>query len=288
MSTPLPEGPQGQSVGQVTALHLEPPDGQEPEVMTHVISFNSLSRAHENLWSRTRQATDMVNQAAAEARSADSDLEEADLAHGAAQAEHPDREAPRSRQWLFAGGALALDAVACYFAAEALGGSQPESLAWAGLFLALLAAAEIGLDHYRDSHRGLWRGIAFVLGGFIALLGLLRFSFLATVGTEGLVAAVTGAGLFTLATAGFVVIGYRALRAAESGPAWRARRRARAYARAADAAHRRLGRQIARRDRLVCAYLSRIRTRLIQTCTAGQLPLTERAVRTHLLGEERS
>ena len=31
-----------------------------------------------------------------------------------------------------AAGSLALDGVACYFAAEALGGSQPETLGWAG------------------------------------------------------------------------------------------------------------------------------------------------------------
>ena len=48
------------------------------------------------------------------------------------------------------------------------------------------------------------------------LLGILRFWFLATIGTDGLVPAATGAALFTAASAGSLCLGYRALRAAET------------------------------------------------------------------------
>ena len=40
------------------------------------------------------------------------------------QAEHPERRAPLSRQVAIAVAALGLDAIACYFAAQALGSSQ--------------------------------------------------------------------------------------------------------------------------------------------------------------------
>jgi hypothetical protein len=255
-------------------------------MMQEILGCNSASKAHEDLWSRTRQATDMVGQAAADARDADLERDRADLDHKAMQAENPERRASRPRQWLLAGGVLALDGVACYFAAEALGGSQPETLAWAVLFLALLGGGELALDHYRDDHHVLWRWIAVVLGAFIGMLGTLRFSFLVTVGSEGSVAAIAGASLFTVTTAGFVVIGYRALRVAETGQAWGARRRARACAIAADAAHRMLNQRIAHRDRLACAYLSRIRLRLIQSCTASELPPMEQAIWAHLVGQD--
>jgi hypothetical protein len=271
----------------VTALRTEPSSALLPEeVMAEILACNDASKAQEDLWSRTRQATDMVSQATAAARKADSEMSEADLEYKTAQAENPERSAPRPRQWLIAAGTLVLDGLACYFAAAVLDGDQLQTLIWAALFLALLGAAELALDHLRDHHRTLWRWIAFVLGSFIVLLGVLRYSFLATVGTAGPVAALAGAVLFTVATAGFVVVGYKALRAAETGSTWKARRRARGYARLAAAAHRRLDRQVAGRDRLARAYLCRIRTRLVRTYSASQLPAMEHAVWAHLLGQE--
>ena len=47
-------------------------------------------------------------------------------------------------------GPLGTDGVACYFAAQALNGSQDSTLIWTVLFLAMLAGGEIGLDFYRD------------------------------------------------------------------------------------------------------------------------------------------
>lgn len=288
MSTPRPDEPQAQGLAQVTALEPEPPDQQLPDVMGQINDFNSESKVHEDLWSRTKGLTDQVGQSAEAARSADMSSANADLDDKAIHAENADRAAPRPRQWLMAGGLLALDAVACYFAAQALGGSPAETLAWAGLFLALLGAGEVTLDLHREAHRGLWRWTACILVAFIALLGVLRFWFLATVGTEGLVTAGVGALLFTVATGGFVAIGYRVLRVAETSAAWRARRKAKAAAAAAALAHRRLDRLIGKRDGLARTYLGLIRTRLVKSSSAASLPLLERAIWAHLIGEEQS
>ena len=258
------------------------------DVTGEIVSCNKASRSHEDLWSRTRQATDQVGHAATAVKSAEAAQEEAELACRAALAENLDRQAPRTRQRLIATGALALDAVACFFAAEALGGSQRETLAWTALFLAVLGAGEVALDHYRDGYRLVWRCVAFTLGAFVCLLGVLRFSFLLTVGSQGPVTAVTGAALFTVATAGFVVVGYRALRIAETGAAQQARRRVRARAGDVASARRKLARQTDERDRLATAYLSLIRLRLIRTCTADRLRVVELAVWSHLTDQDPS
>jgi len=289
MSAAEQMGQEGAAASRAAGMQSEqPPTQRLPDVMQEILACNSESEGQEDLWSRTRLAADQVRQAEADAREADSNWANADLNHKALQAEYPERPAPRPRQWLIAAGTLMLDGVACYFAAETLGGSPAETFAWAGLFLALLGAGELTLDLYRETHRVLWRWTAFILGAFIVLLGLLRFWFLATVGTYGLVTAAIGASLFTLVTAGFVVIGYRALRVAETALTWMARRRAQACAKAAAQAHRRLSRLKALRDRLARAYLSRIRVRLIKTCTAAELPLMEHAVLAHLTGQELS
>lgn len=285
MSKPAQQGPEGRQPSNISALSAKQP---AHEVKDLILDFNRSSKAHEDLYSRTRHETDLVNQSITAARKADSDRDAADLAYKTAQAEDPERRAPRLRQWLFAAGALCLDAAACYFAAEALGGSQLETFAWAALFLAVLGAGELMLDHFSDGHHVVWRWIVFVLGVFIIMLGLLRYSFLATVGAEGLLAALAGASLFTLATASFVIIGYRALRAAETGQIWRARRLLRSRENAAAAAHSKLDRQIAHRDRLASAYLSRIRLRLIEVGTVTPLRQMEQAVWTHLLGGDLS
>jgi hypothetical protein len=256
-------------------------------VISEILGFNSESEVQQGQWSRAWLAAEQVRQAAAAARAAGIDWANADLNHKALQAEHPERTAPRPRQWLIAAIFLGLDAVACYFAAEALDGGPAVTLAWAGLFLALLGAGEVTLDLSSDDNPVLWRWTAATLGAFITLLGCLRFGFLATTITAGGVApAMIGASLFTLATASFVVIGYRALRSAETGLAWKTRRQVRACARALRRARREVERLRAIRDRIARAYLSRIRVRLIRVCTAEQLPAMERAVLAHLIGED--
>ena len=107
---------------------------------------------------------------------------------------------------------MILDGVACYFAAQALDSSQDTTLVWTVLFLAILAVGEMALDYYRDRHQRAWRTVASVLAMFVGALGALRFWFLATVGATGLIPAALGAALFTVVTAGFLFVGYRALR----------------------------------------------------------------------------
>lgn len=284
MTETAQRGPADQPASTVTAIRSEQPP--PPEVARLVSEFNQQSKANEKLYARAKQTADAASREAAAARQADAVRDEADASYEVIQAEDPDRRASRPRQWTIAGGTLLLDGVACYFAAEALGASQQETVAWAALFLALLGIGEVALDHFSEDHRGVWRWVAAALAGFIGLLGVLRYSFLVTVGAEGLVAATVGAALFTAATAGFVLIGYRALRLAEAGQAWRARRRLRATEKAAEQAHRALDRMLARRDRLAGAYLARIRLRLVQTCDSAALSQAERAVWAHLVGED--
>ena len=188
-------------------------------------------------------------------------------------------------QRLYALVTVILDGVACYFAAQALGGSQDTTIVWTVLFLAVLAAGEVALDFYRDRYQRAWRTVVAVLATFVGALGALRFWFLATIGTSGLLPAALGAALFTAVTAGFLFVGYRALRLAETPQAFRARRWARTAVQAAQAARADAERNTHDRERLIDAYLGQVRRWALELCTAGQ-HLMERAVRRHLLGEE--
>jgi hypothetical protein len=256
-----------------------------PDVARVVSDYNQESKANEKQYGRAKQAADSASRIAFAADQADAARDEADATYEAFRAEDPDRNAPRPRQWIIAGAALLLDGVACYFAAEALDSGQGETIAWAALFLALLGIGEVALDHFSEDHRTAWRWIAVALAGFVGLLGVLRYSFLLTVG-RGLLAPSAGAVLFTVATAGFVLIGYRSLRLAETNQAWQARRLLRAKERAAREAHRRLDRMLARRDRLAGAYLARIRLRLVHTCSGSELQQIEQVLWAHLVGQE--
>lgn len=132
---------------KVAALHADRgPEQAAHNVMAEILACNRASPAHEDLWSRTRQAADIVRQADADLTEAEEQKREADLASKTAQAENPERSVPRLRQWLLAAGTLALDSVACYFAAQALGADQMQTLAWTVLFLVLLGAGEFALD----------------------------------------------------------------------------------------------------------------------------------------------
>jgi hypothetical protein len=179
---------------------------------------------------------------------------------------------------------VALDGVACYFAAQALDGSQDATLVWTGLFLAVLAGGDLALDFYRDRNQRTWRALAILTGAFIALLGILRFWFLATIGTGGLVPAIAGAVLFTAATAGFLSLGYRALRAAETPQAWRARRQARRARQTAWHLRAIADSNAKERDRLIDAYLGHVRRVVFKTCSVEQQLAMETAVREHLSG----
>ena len=258
------------------------------DVAASIRRFNASNRAHEDLWTRTHQAGDAVRGAAREREAAVSRARQARDFHLAVQAEYPRRTAPLIRQVLVAGATITLDWVACWFAAQALSGGRTETLVWSVLFLAILAAGEVGLDHYSERGRRAWLLLVAGLASFAAGLGVLRFLYLATVVTAGAAAAVVGAALFTIATAGFLVIGYRTLRAAERIPCWQARRWSRQADRVTAAADRRVARLLRERNRLVDAYVSRIRVDLVKTYSACSLLRLEAALRSHLTGRDPS
>jgi hypothetical protein len=252
------------------------------DVADLIRDVNATNEAVEDQCLRACQAADIAARSNRQAeRSADA-ARNATIAHQTIQAERPRRRAPLPRQVMLALATVGLDGVACYFAAQTLGGSQDSTLAWTGLFLAVLAGGEVALDFYRDRHQRAWRVLAALTGAFVALLGVLRFWFLATVGTGGLVPAIAGAGLFTAATAGFLALGYRALRAAETPQAWRARREARRARQAARDARETADRDARERDRLIDAYLVHVRRQVLKTCPVDRQLALESAVRHHL------
>lgn len=265
------------------------PVRESVDVMELLRGVNDSNEAVEDQYSRVRQAADTERRSGETAAAADDRSAAAKVAYRTIQAERPQRRASRPRQLLLTLVAVALDGVACYFAAEALGGNQSATLVWTVLFLAVLGGGELALDVCRDRNPGLFRPLAIVLGAFVSGLGVLRFWTLDMVGNGGLVPALVAAFLFTGATAGFLFLGYRALRAAETAQIWKTRRLARAAARAADAARATALRDAAERDRLVDAYINhQIRPRLLRAFPASQQLAAESAVRAHLLGRELS
>ena len=256
----------------------------ETDVAELIRNVNATNNAVEDQCLRARGAADAAIRSARAAEEAEAAEEAAGVAHQTIQAERPRRRSPLPRQVTFAAWTIALDGVACYFAAEALDAGQDSTLAWTVLFLAVLATGEVALDFYRDRNLRAWQILAVTTSAFVALLGVLRFWFLATVGADGLVPAFTGAALFTVATAGFLALGYRALRAAETPQAWRARRAAHAAHQAARAARAAANQDARERDRLIDAYLSHIRKVVLKTCAVEQQLVVEDSVRRHLSG----
>jgi hypothetical protein len=256
----------------------------ETDVAELIRNVNGTNNAVEDQYLRARQAADTAirsGQAAGEAKAV---AQAAAIAYQTIQAERPRRRSPLPRQVGLVAGTVAFDGVACYFAAQALNGGQDSTLIWTVLFLAVLAGGEIGLDFYRDRNLRAWRVLAWTISAFVVLLGVLRFWFLAVIGANDLVAAFTGAVLFTVVTAGFLTVGYRTLRAAETPQAWRARRAAHAATQAARAAWAAAKRDAAERDRLIDAYLRHIRKVVLKTCAVEQQLAVEFAVREHLSG----
>ncbi len=258
------------------------------DALDSIREFNASNPAHEDLWTRVHQTGDAVCRAVDERDAAQSDARKARDYHQTIQAEHPQRRAPLPRQALIAAVFVGLDAVACEFAAQALGSDQDQTLLWTALFLAVLAAGEVALGHYSERGGRAWRLLVAGLAAFVAGLGVLRFSYLATVGTAGALTALVGAVLFTAATAAFVVIGYRALRSAEKIKAWQARRRARQAEREVAAASHRVASLLHEHNRLIDAYISRIRVLLLGRFSSARLPQAEAFLRAHLAGRDPS
>lgn len=262
-----------------------PDEGPPVDVTPLILQVNASNEAVEDLYLRTRQAADITGRSQRAAGQAAVVADTAKIAHRIIQAEHPQRRAPLPRQRLYALLTVILDGIACYFAAQALGGSQDTTIVWTALFLAVLAVGEVALDFYRDRYQRAWRTVVVILATFVGALGALRFWFLATIGTDGLLPAALGAALFTAVTAGFLFVGYRALRLAETPQAFRARRWMRTATQTARAARADAERNIYDRDRLIDAYLVQVRRRALEMGIAGQQSV-ERAVRRHLLGEQ--
>jgi hypothetical protein len=276
---PNPPTPPGQQTG--------PPDPPEPpDVGVLVSDFNAQSRQHEDLWTRVLHAVHAVRDAAKNMRRALDHANQMRLAYAAIQAEDPERRAYRPRQLALAMFTVFLDAIACDFAAQALGNNQLQTYVWTALFLAVLAGGEFALDHYAHRNRRVWRSVVALLTCFIAGLGMLRFSYLITVGTDSPLAALVGAALFTVATGVFVTVGYWALRRAETSRTARARRQARQASSEASAAQEQLILRQRDRDRLIDAYVVRLKACLLQGYPAVQAARIEAALRKHLMGEE--
>jgi hypothetical protein len=255
------------------------------DVAESVRDFNASNKAHEDLWTRVHQVRDALRRSVANKDAAQVRARQASDFHLTVQAEYPLRRAPLPRQLCIAGFTVGLDAVACWFAAQALGDSQTETLLWTLLFLAVLAGGEVALDYCSERGGRAWRLLVIGLSAFVAGLGVLRFLYLATVGNNAVIAALVGAALFTAATGGFLAIGYRVLRSAEKFPAWQARRSWQRADRDVAAASRRVTRLVRERDRLTDAYVSRIRAGLLRRFPSAELPDLEAALRDHLAGQ---
>ena len=254
----------------------------DPAVL--IRNVNASSETVEDQCLRACQAADTAAHSAQVARLAEATAQGATIAHQAIQAERPRRRAPLPRQVILALIAVAMTGLACYFAAQTLDGNQDTTVVWTVLFLAVLAGGVIALSFYRDRNLRTWRVLALLTEGFVALLGTLCFWFLATVGTSGLVPAVAGAFLITAAIAGFLFLGYRALRAAETPQAWRARRAARRARQAARAARSAADQDARERDRLISAYLGHVRKLVLMTYPIDVQVTLQSEVRSHLSG----
>jgi hypothetical protein len=265
--------------------HSQQPQEPPLDVTALIREVNASNEAVEDQCLRTRHAADVAARSDEIAELSETSAQQATVAHRTVQAERPRRRASLLRQVMCFLALVGLDGVACYFAAQALNGSQDVTLVWTGLFLLLLAGGEVALDFYRDRNVGAWRALVSLLAAFVALLGVLRFWYLATVGANGVAPAAVGASLFTAATAGFLFLAYRALRTAETPQAWRARRRASAARRAARAARAAADRDGSERDRLIDAYLVHVRRLALKTCPAEQQLAVESAVRAYLRGK---
>jgi hypothetical protein len=276
---PNPPTPPGQRAGP-------PYPPEPPDVGILISNFNAQNRQHEDLWTRVLHAVHAVRDAARSMRTALDQAKQMRLAYAAIQAEDPERRAHRLRQLALAVFTVFLDALACNFAAQALGNNQLQTYVWTALFLAVLVGGEFALDHYAYRNRRVWRAVVILLTCFIVGLGVLRFSYLITVGTDSQLAALVGAVLFTMATGVFVTVGYWVLRRAETSRTARARRQMRRASSEASASQEQLILCQRDRDRLIDAYVVRLKACLLQGYPAVQVARIEAALREHLIGKE--
>jgi hypothetical protein len=92
---------------------------------TDVIREVNASNAEvEKQYLRARKAADVATRSDLAAGQASFEARDAEVSHQAVQEEHPRRRAPLPRQLAAAAGTVALDGVACYFAAQVLNGDR--------------------------------------------------------------------------------------------------------------------------------------------------------------------
>jgi hypothetical protein len=119
---------------------------------------NARNEAVEDQCLRARQAADIATRSALAAQQSAAAAKDAELAYRAIQAGYLRRRAWLPLRLLLALAALALDGMACYFAVQALGGSQSDLL-WTCLFLGVLSAGLVILDVCRKRAERAWRAL---------------------------------------------------------------------------------------------------------------------------------
>jgi hypothetical protein len=111
-------------------------------------------------------------------------------------------------------------------------------------------------------------------------------AFFTATGSGSLLPAIVGAALLSATTGGFLYLGYRALRMAETTRAWQARRTAQRAARLARAAQATAQNWTAEANRLADAYLCQLRPLLLRRYPVSQQVRLEQEIRDYLLGRE--
>ena len=181
--------------------HRRDADAVSPVPVAVLIGdVNASDQAAENQFLRARQAAGIAARTERTAEHAVAKARTAEDAHLAIQAGHPRRRAALPRQMTLALGTVVLDGLACYTAAQALGGSLDATLAWTGLFAGVLAA-EAALGFNSDHGERAWHVLVTLTGFLVILLSAVRFWFLAATGTGGPVPVIAGACLFAGVTA---------------------------------------------------------------------------------------
>ena len=161
---------------------MSTPEMPETDVADLIRDVNATNDAVEDQCLRARQAADAAirsDQAAEDAKAA---ALAAAIAYQTIQAERPAAALAAAAAGVpCAAGRGRIDGVACYFAAQALDGSQDSHPDLDGHCSSpILLAEEIGLDFYRDRNLRAWRTPGDPSPrNFVALLGVLRFWFLA-------------------------------------------------------------------------------------------------------------
>jgi hypothetical protein len=241
------------------------PSGKRPTSLGIINAFNASHKDAVRLYKQTRRASQGAHDTVGHAAAAVAAETVAQTAHDLSEESDTRRHGPLPRRYLAVIAAVALDAIACYLAAQVFGGDQTSTLLVTALLLAGLAGGEIWLDftsrraHQQPNGAGnlAWQAVACGLGLFVIALGVLRYDYLLTV-DGNVTSALLGAVLLSVITGGLVVLGYLTLRGTESVDMFIKRRRARRAERATQAAQAAILDADRDRNNLAKRYLSQI------------------------------